>query len=273
VNIRDLLQQPRDLFEAFCRENARFAYLGEHRALARVLGKYLVYVDPLDTSVAPHLVFDGCWEPWVTLALSRCSGRGLAIDVGANQGYYTLLLADLFEGVEAFEPQRYLAQMVRESLRVNGLATKGVVNEVAVSDSMQLMHLYARDGDSNNRGSVRVQQESEGEHSVGTCMTVTLDQMFAETLGEMPVSFIKMDAEGLEHAIWRGAKSLIQRHQPTILMEFTPSAYPDPVEFLSEIQVWYPLREVDEAGGLRTVSPERLLGQREFTMLWLEKAT
>ena len=93
-------------------------------ALCRVLGRYKMYVDLRDTGFAPHLMFEGYWEYWITDFMWRNVKPGqVAVDVGANHGYYTVLLSDLVgpEGrVHAFEPNPRLAALLDLNVAVNG---------------------------------------------------------------------------------------------------------------------------------------------------------
>jgi Protein-L-isoaspartate(D-aspartate) O-methyltransferase (PCMT) len=85
----------RSLLEGVSREHSRAVYLGERTLLCRVLGKYLIYADALEIGITPHLALDGYWESWITLALARTVRPGWhCLDVGANHGYYTLVMAD-----------------------------------------------------------------------------------------------------------------------------------------------------------------------------------
>ena len=71
--------------EAACQARCQTAYLGEKTALCRVLGKYLMYVDSTDLSLAPHLLLNGFWEMWITEAVVRALRPGWnCVDVGAN---------------------------------------------------------------------------------------------------------------------------------------------------------------------------------------------
>ena len=82
--------------EAEVRALCQTAYLGDHEALCRVLGRYKIYVDTRDIGIASHLMLEGYWEMWVTQAMMRMVRRGSVVaDIGANLGYFTLLLADL----------------------------------------------------------------------------------------------------------------------------------------------------------------------------------
>lgn len=100
--------------EDYSRRRAAGVFYGENRMLCRLLGDYLAFVDTRDLMLAPRLVLDGFWEAWVTLALGRYIQPGFhCVDVGANYGYYTLLMAAACERggrVLACEPNPLLAE-------------------------------------------------------------------------------------------------------------------------------------------------------------------
>jgi hypothetical protein len=80
--------------EEYSRRRATGIFYGDNRMLCRLLGDYLAFVDTHDFMLAPRLVADGFWEAWVTLAVARYLQPGMwCVDVGANYGYYTLLMA------------------------------------------------------------------------------------------------------------------------------------------------------------------------------------
>lgn len=106
--ISDLLKMNRAELEAMARNQCMTARLSDEHLICRVLGEYIMYVDPVDHGNTPHLALNGFWEAWVTLAIARQVQPGWrCVDVGANVGYFTLLMADLVgpEGaVLAVEP-------------------------------------------------------------------------------------------------------------------------------------------------------------------------
>ena len=259
MEIRDLLVQPRSILEGVCERRAFYAYLGDGLALCRVLGKYLMYVDPRDIALAPHLISSGYWEAWITQALLRLPVEANCADVGANVGYYTLLLADLCGGrVHAFEPQDELAEMLRASARINGFRDV-VVTTAAVGEERGWTRIVESTRD---RGGVQCLPPEDLVSS--SIPIVALDDAVKE-----PLDFIKMDCEGYEPRVWAGMKRHLE-NRPTILMEFTPAAYEDASGFLAEISSCYTLREVDNNGSVVSVKAEQILERESFSMLWLE---
>src|SRR5437660_168721 len=71
-----------------------YAYLGPDMALTQMHDGHFIYVDPADESLSAHLIGRGYWERWiesVVRGLVRPGDR--VVEVGANLGYYTLIMA------------------------------------------------------------------------------------------------------------------------------------------------------------------------------------
>lgn len=248
-----LLSEPRDQVEAEIRALCHSAWCGDHVALARVLGRYKMYVDTRDRGIAPHLMLDGYWEMWVTETMLRTVRRGAtAIDVGANLGFFTLLLADLVgqEGrVLAFEPNAGLADLLASSVAINGFAGTTAVHRCALGAVAGQVSLEV---ENHTPGGARVREDGGG-----TIPIRRLDS-FPEALD---ADFIKIDVEGHEQQVWRGMTGILARGNPlTVFMEFTVERYGDPEGFLSEILgEGFALGLIHHDGQVRAVTPAELL--------------
>lgn len=264
MDIRDLLDQPRELFEQLCVKRTKYAYLGKQRGIARVLAKYRMFVDTEDSSLAPHLILDGCWEPWVTLALRNLKPNMKCIDVGANHGYFTLLLADICGSVVAFEPQQHFAEIIKRNALLNGFQDRVEVHALAVSGLGDIWVLKDSENGALDKASVYCSKDDTDVVDPVFVRSMRLDSVSG------PVDFIKIDAEGMEEDIWEGMQRILEEDTPTILMEFTPGLYADAEGFLEEIQARYPLQEVSDSGELVEIEPAAVL-DKKYTMLWLEK--
>lgn len=268
MKIQDLLEQfNRETLEGYCQSKTQYAYLGNGEALTRVLGKYMMYVHTEDVSLVPHFILNGFWESWITQALLYIQPGMRCIDVGANHGYYSLVLAELSGAdVYAFEPQPKLARLLRKTANVNGFRNQIHVAQAAVGAKSGVMDLILPEAGSYGGVFARrsTLQQTEEEEVLGVAVVVTLDD---EVPGE--VGFIKIDAEGFEPHIWAGMQRHLQS-RPTILMEFSPHSYEDPERFLDEIKACYTLREVVPEGIVSVPDGRVLLERPDFSMLWLE---
>jgi len=211
----------RAALEEGSRDRAHATYLGEGTALCRVLGKFLIYVDTQDMGLVPYLCLDGFWESWVTLAIARIIRPGWhCVDIGANHGYFTLLMADATGPTGralAVEPNPRLADYARRSIEVNGLKEIGAVAQMAVSDrvgeSVRLSHPTRHAHLANPFHAVEGGETVEGWETAEVwetfpAMTTTLDDL---TRDWPRLDLVKIDAEGMEEVIWSGGHATWER--------------------------------------------------------------
>lgn len=285
-----ILNYPRDHVESEIRALCRNAYLGDHTALCRILGRYKLYVDTRDVGIASHLLLEGYWEMWVTAAMMQCIRRGsVAADIGANLGYFTMLMADLTgaEGrVLSFEPNENLASRLRKSIAVNGFggftdfhqmalgAETGEV-EMDIDDTMsgggRAIHGDEKAAKAAAQQSAPVmrsadyyagKQDSKKKpvspaHMPGIMVPV---RRFDEIDHALDVEFMKIDVEGFEPHVWAGMKGLLDRGRPlTIFMEFTIQRFPDAKAFLQDIlSHGFSLEIIDLRAGIQPITAAQL---------------
>lgn len=266
-DVRRLLSHERGPAEEFCRQRAQYAYLGNNHALCRILGKYLMYVDTRDVELTPHLAMSGAWEWWIAQAVARHVKPSMnVIDVGANVGFFTLLLADLVGeqgSVLAIEPQADVMALLRRTIAVNGFGGCVSVIECAVAERKGSGYM-SRIGQAY-LGSARLGSEC-GESQ---CIVTTLDDLNEGM--ERRIDFIKIDAEGSEPKIWKGAQRLLTKHKPVVLMEFCQGFYKDEPFWLPEALQGWKVQFVDTDGHVKDTSLEEIQAAPESTMwmLWL----
>jgi FkbM family methyltransferase len=142
-----------------------------------------------------------------------------AIDVGANIGAYTLALAHMVGRsgeVIAFEPVPALEQALRDAIRMNELNNVRLVR-AAVGSRPGIADLHSFD-EPANRGVASLAPASARGRSIPVEVT-TLDEAV-----DQPVSFLKIDVEGFETEVLRGAERLLAAPSlRAILVEFLGS--------------------------------------------------
>lgn len=262
------------VLESVSRLAAHTVRLNGDAILCRVLGKYLMVVDAEDYTVAPHVALDGYWEPWTTLAVARAVGPGLhAVDVGANHGYFTLLLA-LAAGrsgrVMAIEPNPRLAALVARTLEMNGLTDATEVRSCAAGDGREARaHLVVP---AHHYADASLLSAPAPTDTVFEVESLTIDEL---TRAWPRVDFVKIDAEGSEPRIWAGMeRTLASNPAITVVLEFKPGSYRDAEAFLSCIQAngfW--LRCINADGSVRRLSNDEVLagGENGDWMLFLRR--
>jgi FkbM family methyltransferase len=149
--------------------------------------------------------------------LERVPRGGTAIDIGAHKGAYTWWLCRKVGSggrVVSVEPQAELADRLERLFAKTGQQT---LFRGAVSDRTGTGELVVPEAGPSHGASLRGIEPGE-RGRVTTVETTTLDDLAASmNLGR--VDFIKCDAEGHEHAIFRGGAALLGRDRPGVLVE------------------------------------------------------
>ncbi|WP_158292264.1 FkbM family methyltransferase [Paracraurococcus ruber] len=242
-------------------------YLGDHEAITRLHTGHRIYVDTRDVSIASHLMLEGRWEPWIEAAIRPLVRPGMrAVDAGANFGYFTLLLADWVGPtgrVHAFEANPGLVAKLRKSIAVNGYDSLVQVEEAALHAEPAALQ-FRFNHEFSGGGSVQ-----PGHHGGPwrmhelTVRGSTLDQHLANVPA---VQFIKLDVEGSEPLVLRGAQALLDRSpEVTIVTEFhepAARAILDPLEFLAGFAgQGFTLRSIEVDGVSGPLDPAGLLAR------------
>jgi FkbM family methyltransferase len=129
-------------------------------------------------------------------------------DLGANVGLFSFAAAALGANVVAVEADTWLANLMHRSALLNKLRV--TVLPAAVSDSYGVSKLYLS-------GQGRASNSLRGNGTAQAVVTVTLDWM----LDHFPApQVLKIDVEGMEYAVLRGARKLLQC-RPLIFCEVT----------------------------------------------------
>jgi FkbM family methyltransferase len=134
----------------------------------------------------------------------------LVLDIGANIGNHTLYLAAIVRcRVIAFEPNSELVAGLRASVSLNRLEERVTVREVGVHSSPGRGSMNNLNPSNLGAQSVRV-DERDGEFDV-----VAIDDE------DLPgrVTAIKVDVEGAELAVLRGARNVLERDRPVLFVE------------------------------------------------------
>lgn len=273
----------RTLIESYCKSKCKVVNVLDESAVAIVLGKYMTWVDLRDKALSPHLMLQGYWEMWITSAIARLTKPGtLAIDIGANLGYYTLLMADAVGptgSVIAFEPNPRLAGMTRTSVGINDFGSRVTVREEAVGQSSggQLTLAIPR---ANPQNALIMQSEAQklgfkkvhGDYAQFVQVkSITLDSLNLSNVGA-----VKIDAEGAEYSIWRGMQATIDNNPGIrIFLEFNASReYPWEAFFMGMQTKFKQVSHVDFDGRIKPLTLDMVKNERrhEDWMLYLARA-
>lgn len=160
-------------------------------------------------------------EPEMALAARQLRPGVTAVDVGANDGLYTHAFARTGARVEAFEPQRACLRVLqpyertRSNVRVHAVALGERPGEA-------VLHVPRRNGVGVS-GHARLTPVADADTE--TIQIRTLDSFaFAD------VAVIKIDVEGHEGAVLKGAAETIRRWRPLLIVEIEQRHLSTPIQ-------------------------------------------
>lgn len=145
---------------------------------------------------------------------------GVAVDVGAHVGQFTLMAARAVGesgSVFAFEPQKRIYQRLLRNISENGF-TNVATYETALGSEVGTARLHSTENDTNS-GLAAVCSAGAGcrDEHIEVPIT-TLDEVLMPHASTL-VDVIKLDVEGYELEALRGAARLIDRDHPAIIIE------------------------------------------------------
>jgi FkbM family methyltransferase len=190
-------------------------YLGNDRLLISTTwgGKLLTFAS--DLGLTPDLVTTGEYDPAFTNWLQRTLRPGLvAWDVGANIGYFTLLMAQLVGErgrVVAWEANPPTHALLVESLTMNYLLDRVEARAVAVAehDGVLAFHSMSR---FVGCGSLRAPDDAHYERfpvDEASAIEVPAEPLDRFLEATDHVDLVKVDVEGAELGVLRGMRGLL----------------------------------------------------------------
>jgi len=160
----------------------------------------------------------GTFEPDEVALIKQClEGVDIFVDAGANIGFYTCIAAYAGKPVLAFEPQPRNLATLYENIRINNFKNVDVY-PVALGSESGIADIYGSSGPSASLLKGWGGASATGGYKQAVSVN-TMDALIANRL-KGKRAFIKVDVEGFEYHLLRGAKEIItQDPKPTWLIE------------------------------------------------------
>jgi FkbM family methyltransferase len=188
--------------------------------------------------------FSEGFEPdMVRLFRAVVPGGAVAFDIGANVGCTTLLFATIAQHVYAFEPSPSTFSFLQRNIARSALANISPFNLGMGAETADLTLTFARSNRSG--GFVSNRMTASAGHVVEKITISTLD-MFMASENIRRLDFIKIDVEGFEGYVLKGAQAALAAHRPIVVLElnhwclnaFQRTSVPD---FFDQLRAIFPL--------------------------------
>lgn len=209
---------------------------------------YEIIIDPKNGFVDKQIFSYKDFEPEIKNIFLKYVSEGFTVlDIGANIGIHTLFLAKIVGDsgkVIAFEPIKRIYEQLKKSIAINDFQNI-VLNNYAL-------------GDRQTNAKINILKENMGGSSIYNNKDTKFDSeenimiKVLDNLNLPRIDFIKMDVEGYEWNVIKGAKNLLERDRPNIVFEYNPISYDEEekgssLEFLRYLKsLGYKLFDVSE---------------------------
>lgn len=242
-------------------------YQASGEIVAQTAYGFNMLLDGQDISITPGIAFTGTYEAAEERFVERIlRGGDWMIDVGANVGLFSLLAGrrvGTFGRVFSYEPNPRAFGLLAKSSVMNWMHDRIIQRPVAIGDScgrVDLLFVPARLGDGQvtymgASGSIFSQSArtlAANPESVNV-PCVRLDDEFSV---DLPIKLLKIDVEGYEAKVMRGAARLINERcidyiMIELLEEVAGCNWLDTLEAVNgAIKAGYTINTINDDGGL-----------------------
>ena len=244
---RSIQESVREIQERV-RSNGSVMSISDKELAVKIINDIVMYLDPRDIAVVPHIVMDRIWEREITVAwldIMNNENPEVVFDIGANFGYFGLLSAQRAAvqkrqpRIVLFEANPELIPYLEKSLSVNWFNETAKVENVAISDvsgSATLNVLKDYTGSSSMHTMEKLDSylghtmKVEANKQI-SMPTISIDE-YCKKNGISSIDLIKMDIEGFEEKAYKGMKNIVKKSANLkFFIEFTKDGYENPEEF------------------------------------------
>jgi FkbM family methyltransferase len=200
----------------------------------------------------------------VNFISSNCKRGMTFIDIGAHLGLMSVIAAKLVgpEGsVLSFEPARNTFNIFRKVISMNGLTEIVKPFEMAVSDRNTMVDFLIDENEGSNANSM-VARPDRKARSVQV-RVISLDSFVIENKINH-VDFIKIDAEGVEIDVLKGASEVIRKFKPAIILAIHPRLIRNNGQMFEELLPLIRAMGYDIRCKGFAMSDEEFIGQTDF---------
>jgi FkbM family methyltransferase len=221
------------------------------------------------------LTYGECAEHEIRFLMQILGEHGLVVEAGANMGVHTTPMARRLAGQKrrllAFEPQPFVYRQLCANLALNGLTNVAAWPYACGAEPGKVTFVepdYLRVG---NFGGVAMGEAGAGSGGFEV-PSVRIDDL----VEKQDVALLKIDVEGAELKVLRGASASIERSRPVIYLENDrPANSAALIEWLWDAgyKLWWHVTELFNAENYFGVSKNDYPGEVSVNMVAIPKET
>jgi FkbM family methyltransferase len=183
----------------------------------------IVFVAQPAVPVGWHVAFFGTYEPELReIFRAVLPMGGVAIDIGANVGWHTLLMARLVGPggrVLAAEANPSVRSRLQDNLNLNRFEQAEVI-PYAIADTEGVVEFYGPEADDADSGNGHIVTDGAGaKRGIIRVETRRLDTIASMAKIDR-LDLIKIDVEGFEWSVLQGGEVTIAKFRPHIVFEY-----------------------------------------------------
>jgi FkbM family methyltransferase len=168
--------------------------------------------------------FESDYEKENVVFIKSCCNKGMTvIDVGAHLGLISVIIGKIIGSsgrVYSFEPTPATFKELKRIVKLNGLTDIAeCINEAVSEKEGELTFFISETEGSNSNSLVNRSDLNRESYSV---KSVSIDK-FSENRNLNKIDLIKIDAEGVELAVLKGAKNVLLKFRPKVILAIHPS--------------------------------------------------
>jgi FkbM family methyltransferase len=194
-------------------------------------GIYNVFVIKDDEYIGPCIARGYEWDGWMRLDIQKCYKEGTdIIDIGANIGYNSLMFSD-YGPVHSFEPVYH--EIVNLNINSNNLKNNVYVYPCALSNVAAHTTIYVPHKGCQNASKINYGGTSLIKHKENIPIDIRCAKLDDVYKGNPSV--IKIDVEGHELQVLKGATEIIKKYRPSLLIEIVDYDTSEIPEYLKSL--------------------------------------
>lgn len=165
----------------------------------------------------------------------HCKKNDVVIDIGAHIGLMSVICAKLVGAqgkVYSFEPTPKTYSILQKIIKLNHVESIVLPLNKAVSDQKGSLPFYIDDYEGSNANSLVINNHRE-RHAISIDLTSV--DIFYQEFNIEKIDILKIDAEGTELDVLKGAIQVIKKFHPKIILAIHPQLIKNNNQTIAEI--------------------------------------